>query len=203
VKPPAVRSQLLRLRDELRAAADGRELLDRKREAILRALGEAIARRDRLHRDAVDRLGAARAALAIAQLEIGRAAVAAAALAQPPLENVEVTETSIVGVRVPVVRVVLDAFHARYGPASGSPSLDAAGSAFVASIGPIAALAAADTAVRRLRAALARTARRLNALDREVIPAITGEIRTLSAALEEEERDDAVRRKRRQPSCTG
>ncbi len=195
MKQPAVRSQLLRLREGLRAATDGRELLDRKREAILRALVDRVPRCEASRREAVDRLAAARAALRDAQLELGRAAVDAAALAQPTTAPVEVTEMSVVGVRVPQARVAVERFDAAYGPASGSDRLDAAGEAFVRALGPLAALAAEETAVRRLRAALARTARRLNALDKQLIPEIQRDIRTLASALEEEERDDAVRRR--------
>lgn len=195
MRQPAVRSQLLRLRAGLRAAADGRELLDRKREAIVRALVERVPRCEQLRREAADRLGAARAALADAQLELGRAAIDAAVLAQPVGADVEVTDASVVGVRVPRVDVPTRRFEPAYGRASGSDRLDAAGDAFVRAIGPLAAFAAEETAVRRLRAALSRTARRLNALDKQLIPEIRHEIQTLASALEEEERDDAVRRR--------
>jgi len=195
MKQAAVRSQLLRLREQLRAATDGRDLLDRKREAILRAIAERLPQREAQRREATDRLAAARSALRAAQLEIGRAAVDAAALAQPPLASIDLADASIVGVRVPALRASRVEFHPCYGPASGSDRLDAAGAAFARAIERLAAFAAGDAALRRLRAALARTARRLNALDQQLIPDIRRDIRDLAAALEEEERDDAVRRK--------
>lgn len=195
MRRPAVRSQLLRLREDLGAAHDGRELLDRKREAIVRALAERVPRRDALARAAAAQLADARAALGRAELAIGRAAVDAAAMAQPPLPPLEVQELAIVGVRVPRVRIVNTAFRPYYGPASGSPRLDEAGAAFTAVLGPLADFAAEDVAVRALQAALARTSRRLNALDKELIPDLEHQVRTLTAALEEEERDEAVRRR--------
>lgn len=195
MRRPAVRSQLLRLRDDLGAAHDGRDLLDRKREAIVRALTERVPRRNALARAAAQRLGDARAALDRAELGIGRSAVDAAALAQPPLPPLELQEGAIVGVRVPRVKIAADTFQPQYGPASGSPQLDDAGAAFVAVLRPLADLAAEDTAVRALQAALARTSWRLNALDKELIPDLERQIRTLTAALEEEERDEAVRRR--------
>jgi len=195
MKQAAVRSQLLRLRAQLRAAGDGRDLLDRKREAIVRAIADRTARCDASRRDAVAQLGAARAALRDAQLESGRAAIDAAALAQRADADLVVADASIVGVRVPQVQVDARTFRAEYAPASGTDRLDAAGAAFVRAIGPLAVFAADDTALRRLRAALARTARRLNALDKQLIPDIRRDIRDLAAALEEEERDEGVRRK--------
>lgn len=195
MRRPAVRSQLLRLREELGAAHGGRDLLDRKREAIVRALAERVPRRDAIARRAAAELGDARAALGRAELVMGRAAVDAAALAQAPLPPLEVQELAIVGVRVPRVRIADGDFQPQYGPVSGSQLLDEAGAAFTRALKPLADLAAEAAAVRALQSALARTSRRLNALDKELIPDLERQVRTLTAALEEEERDEAVRRR--------
>ncbi len=192
---PAVRSRLLQLRRDLEAARSGRDLLDRKREAIVRALAEHVPRRDELYRVAAKALGLARTALHEAQTELGRTVIDAAALAQPPLGAIQVHERPIVGVRVPRVEGAFGDYRAHYGPATASDSLDRAGEAFVATLPSLLALASEETAVRRLRAALARTARRLNAIDQLVLPEISRHIHTVAAALDEEERDEAVRRK--------
>jgi vacuolar-type H+-ATPase subunit D/Vma8 len=49
--------------------------------------------------------------------------------------------------------------------------------------------------VRNLQAGLLKTVRRLKALERVVIPRLEREVREVAAALEEEERDESVRRK--------
>lgn len=193
---PPVRSRLIQLRRDLEAAKNGRGLLDRKREAIVRALAERVPRRDEQYRAAAAELVHARAALHDAQVQLGRASVDAAALAQPLLDAVRVRDAAIVGVRVPRADVARDAYRPRYGPASGSDALDRAGAAFTAAVPTLVALASDETAVRRLRDALARTARRLNAIDQLVVPEIARQISTVAAALEEEERDEAVRRQR-------
>jgi len=190
-----VRAELLQLRDRLRAATSGRDLLDRKREALVRAIVDRDARLAERRRAATEQLREARASLVRAQLALGRARVDAASAAQPPAIDVHVAAVTIVGVRAPRALAYDAAFAPQYGDASGSSALTQAGRAFVAAIGPLAALAADETAVQRLRLALARTARRLNALDQQVIPEIQRDIRQIGASLEEEERDDAVRRK--------
>lgn len=195
MRTPAVRSQLLRLREDLRTARDGRELLDRKREAILRALTDAIARRNAVYTDLVERLRTARSQLRLAQLHLGRGAIDAAALAQPPAPPFEVAESSVVGIRVPHFERAPLVFHPHYAPSSGSPLLDEAGAAWTRVVTVVIKFAEADITVRRLKDALARTARRLNALDRDIIPAMRSDLRVLTATLEEDERDDAVRRK--------
>jgi V/A-type H+-transporting ATPase subunit D len=206
MNPPAVRSRLIQLRHDLAAARSGRDLLDRKREAILRALTERAPREAAARQAATDAMVHARAALGSAQTEAGRAVLDAAALAQPPLEAPSIRHASIVGVVVPVVASRSQPYQPHYGPATGPPSLDRAGAAFAVALPAILALASEETTVRRLRAALQRTARRMNALDEIVLPGIQRQIAAVGAALEEEERDEAIRRKRwvdaRLASCT-
>jgi V/A-type H+-transporting ATPase subunit D len=192
---PAVRSRLLQLRRDLDAAREGRQLLDRKREAVVRALADRLSRRATRLRAATQALESARASLASAQDELGRAMVAAAGIAQPLINGCRRDHTTVAGVQIPTVSLPQTPFIPHYGPASGSPALDRAGAAFVNALETLVGLAAEDAVVRRLRAALARTARRLNALAHVVIPGIAIDLRTIASALEEEERDEATRRK--------
>jgi vacuolar-type H+-ATPase subunit D/Vma8 len=53
-----------------------------------------------------------------------------------------------------------------------------------------------NEAVRNLQSALRKTVRRLQALEQFVIPELNREARAVASALEEEERDDAVRARR-------
>ncbi len=191
----AGRSRLLSLRRDLASARAGRDLLDRKREAILRAVTERLPRVTELGRTVSRELAAARAVLGEAQVDLGRTAVDAAALAQPPIVSIEVRETMVVGVRLPQIGMTAAPFRPRYGPMSGSPRLDQAGAAFTAILPSLLALASEEASVRRLRAALARTVRRVNALDVLVLPELSDQIHTVAAALEEEDRDEAVRRR--------
>jgi V/A-type H+-transporting ATPase subunit D len=193
--PPAVRSRLLQLRRDLDAAREGRQLLDRKREALVRALADHLSRRAARMATARHALETARAALAVAQDERGRAAVSAAAFAQPLVGRCARDTVSIAGVRIPTLFLPHAAFVPHYGPASGWPALDRAGGAFADAVETLAGLASEDVAVRRLRTVLARTARRLNALDHIVLPRIAHDIRAIASALEEDERDEATRRR--------
>jgi V/A-type H+-transporting ATPase subunit D len=195
MRAPAVRSRLLQLRRDLSAAHDGRTLLDQKREAIVRALSERLPRRAARTGEARQALAVARQALAGAQVELGRGAVDGAALAQPPLAGCGRGLTTIASVRVPRIALPPVAFTPIYGPVSGSARLDDAGAAFAAAVASLAALANEDAAVRRLRAALARVARRLNALDHIVLPQIAADIHAIAATLEEDERDETARRR--------
>lgn len=71
----AGRSRLLELRREHATARDGRDLLDRKREAILPAVSARLPRLQALRHSVAVALAGARARLAEAQLALGRTAI--------------------------------------------------------------------------------------------------------------------------------
>jgi V/A-type H+-transporting ATPase subunit D len=196
MKGPAIRSRVLELHRSLVAARHGRELLDQKREALQRELStRVLVCADRRAR-AADLVSRARSRLAEARIENGGRMAAAAALAQTSALVLTRVNTSLVGVPLPRLIAQRAPFRLQYTLSDTSASLDRAALAFAASIVEVAAYAQEDSAVRHLRLGLARTTRRLNALDLLVIPEIVRELRQVTAALEEEERDETLRRKR-------
>jgi V/A-type H+-transporting ATPase subunit D len=195
VSEPAIRSRLLTLQQERRAARLGHELLDGKREAILRELIQRLRRRNELRATLAADLDNARKTLMEARIEMGAAQIDAAVLAQPLSASVEVRQGSLVGVLMPRLQPKLKPFRPHYGAAATSASLDAAGMRFSALLPVLVRLAQEEEAVRNLQAGLMKTVRRLKALERVVIPRLERDIRDVSATLEEEERDESVRRR--------
>jgi len=196
VKGPAIRSRLVALRRTRAAAVHGRDLLDRKREALLRELRVREAARTQAAAAVAAALGSARARLDDARLELGRDALERASLAQEAAIDVEVRQASLVGVTWPRLTMTGGRIDPKYGAASTADSLDAAVAGYAAVLALAAALAEADAARRAIAGAFRRTVRRLNALDERVLPALAAEIAGLQASFEEEERDEAFRRKR-------
>ena len=192
---PAVRSRLLTLQQERRAARLGWELLDNKREAILRELLQRTRRRDDLRLTMRQALRDARRMLRVARIEIGGAQIDRAALAQPVSVSVEVRHGSLVGVPMPRLQPQMNAFVPQYGPCGTTASLDAAGTRFSDLIPTLIELAQEEEAARNLHAGLVKTVRRLKALEQVVIPRLARDVRDVAAALEEDERDESVRRK--------
>ncbi len=191
----ASRSRLLELRAQLDAARRGHEVLERKRELLLHELRVRTAALAEERRRVLPALSAARVAIAVARAELGSAALDAAVLAQPLAAGVELRAGSILGTPVPRLVATPPAFRPRYGPAGTSASLDAAGAAFAAVLADLVRLAELDAGAVALRRGLRKTARRLSALERVVIPGCEAEVREVQSGLEEEERDDAVRRR--------
>ena len=193
---PAVRSRLLVLRRNRAAAERGRELLEQKHEVLLRELLRRQHVLEAVAAQVTAALTEARTLLRAAQIELGRAVIDAAVLAQRETAPVELRTRTLLGVALPGLRGQSPAFRPSYAPGGTAESLDRAGAAFAALLPRLARLAEEDVAVRNLQRGLAKTLRRLNALDKIVLPHLDGEIHAVTSALEEEERDEAFRHKR-------
>ncbi len=191
----ATRSRLFELRRDRSAAERSAELLDRKREVLLRE----IARRERLRGElrsvVAVHYAEARQRLDVARVELGLHGVEAAALAQP--ERLAITQrvTSVMGVRIPQLTASIEPYRAFYGAAATSESLDECGAAFTALIPHLVALAQEESAVVRLSAAMKKTTKLLNALQKVVLPRIERDIHAIVDGIEEDERDEAIRRR--------
>lgn len=190
----ATRSRLFELRRDRAAARRSADLLDRKREVLVRE----IARRERVRSElrglVAARYAEAQRKLRIARVELGMRGVEAAALAQPARHVLAVREMSVMGVRIPQLGVRVEPYRAFYGAAATAESLDECGAAFTELLPHLVALAQEEVALARLSAALRKTTKLLNALRKVVLPRIEREIRAIVDGIEEDERDEAVRR---------
>ena len=191
----ATRSRLFELRRERLAAERSADLLDRKREVLLREIARRERLRDELREVVSIQYAEARQRLAIARVELGLPAIEAAALAQPMRFEIAHRVTSVMGVRIPQLAAKVEPYRAFYGAAATAESLDECGAAFTALIPQLAALAQEESVVVRLSAAMKKTAKLLNALQKVVLPRIASEIHAIVDGIEEDERDEAVRRR--------
>jgi V/A-type H+-transporting ATPase subunit D len=186
--------ELKRRRDAVRGGID---LLDRKREALIRQLVERRGHAEELRLQLSAALNAARGLVRRAFEEIGRPGCEAAALAQISPAWLEVRDDRVLGVPLPLVRASLEPFHICYGPGGTAASVDDAARAFAGLIPALLRLASQETAIRNLQRGLQRTTRTLNALKDMLLPELEADIRTVAAGLEEEERDERARWTRR------
>ena len=189
----ATRWRLIELQRRRQAIESGADLLDRKREGLLRALAERTRASADTRAVLTTELERAYAILARGIVEIGQTAALAATLAQPRIAHLEVGHESVVGVRVPRLMASFDAAVPHYGPGGTCAATDDAVRAFAALLPAIVRLAEVEEVERTLRRGLRRTTRTLNALRNVLLPAVEADIRAVASALEEEERDEAVR----------
>lgn len=193
MRAAATRWRLLELQRHRHAIETGIELLDRKREGLLRALAQRTRQALESRRRLGTALESARTALDGAAIQIGDAAARAAALAQQGFDGVSAHEEAVVGVRVIQLSGAPAAFAAKYGPGGTCQALDDAGRLFTRLLPEILRLAQEERAARTITAGLRRTTRTLNALRAVLLPAVDADIRAVASGLEEEEREEAVR----------
>jgi V/A-type H+/Na+-transporting ATPase subunit D len=192
-------SAFLELKEERIGMQEGYRFLDEKRlilaSEILVALGVYA-----------QELAAFRADYSAAGIAL-RAAVARHGLeglsVYPPTPQangaVQVTERSVLGVRVQETRWPVSPPGLRREPPEAldrSPEGDACRDAFLALIPRCARLADLVANLERLRAEYARTARRARAMEDVLLPEIDATLSAIDTALEELEREEAVRVRR-------
>jgi V/A-type H+-transporting ATPase subunit D len=193
---PSTKSSLLRLRTDLEFLEMGRGLLDQKRQVLSEGLlafhREATALRLRVEgelAEAWDLLGEAHAAL-------GEDGVERAALAAAPVPGPVVRERSLMGVVMPMAEAPAAPLPLEGAPGEVGAAADAAAAALRALLPSLAELAELEVCCERLASELARTQRKLNALERIHIPSHRVTIHYIADQLEEREREALFQLKR-------
>ncbi len=189
----ATRSRWLELNRRRAAARRGLQLLEEKRQALIRAIARARVERDAARERAAVAMAEARAVLAEVEIELDAEVIDGASLAQTDGAGVILGRRSLLGVPISTLQAQPPPWRPLFAPGGTCESLDRAGAAFARALPLAVALAAQELTVEGLAVGLARTSRRSNALDRIVLPTLDHEIRRIDESLEEEGRDDAVR----------
>lgn len=192
---PPTRSTLLQLEQELKQARHGYELLERKREVLVRELMLLIHDAEKAENEARTLFGAAYDALTEARMRIGTDRLHWASLAPTAEMNARVAPRSVMGVIVPLVQLDIAPLPLPYGLGDTSAALDEARERWVDVAQVLGWLAETTTTVWRLSIELQKTMRRVNALEHILIPQYEATIQHISSILEEQEREAFVRAK--------
>jgi len=198
-RSPTTRMGLLEVRARREVAGKGARLLRAKREVlagemfrILREVLEGRARLDEVLREGVKALGLARALEGEAELE-------SLALAAGREVSLQVTARSVWGVPTPVVSApaLVRPPDARGSSASTwGPSGAEAARRHEEALEVLLRIASRELHLARLGEEIQETSRRINALEQLLLPGLAAEAARIEAALDERDREDAVRRKR-------
>jgi V/A-type H+-transporting ATPase subunit D len=195
----ATRSELLARRARIRLAVQGGELLKERRGALLKEfdrLGASVLESMEL----LDReIAGAGQLLGIAIAEEGREPLDSAAFAAQ--EGIDVTLHTRTVAGVPIVEIEKgEVERARtgrgYSLVATSARIDAVAERFESVLARLLEVAALELSVRRLADEIARTTRRMNALEHVVVPRLEAEQARIALVLEERELEDRVRLRR-------
>jgi V/A-type H+-transporting ATPase subunit D len=192
---PPTRSNLLRMKQELRFAREGYEILDRKREVLTTELIQLAHDAEMIQEQVWQLLAAAYRALENARLTMGREHVEWAALAVNKTVDVQLKVRGVMGVPIPLVEARGGPPEMPYSLGDTTAALDEVSVDFREVLSRIPELSELMTSVWRLAAELRKTQRRVNALQHIFIPAYEETVDFIESALEEREREETFRLK--------
>ena len=188
------KGNLMAAKRSLVLAKLGYDLMDRKRNVLIRELMQLVDRAKELRGSIEKTYETAYAELQDANITLG--VVERFANAVPIDDRIEIETRTVMGVEIPKVTHP-DELDVRvpYGFLDTNVQLDEAYAAFCKVRNMTLILAEVDSGVFRLATAIHATQRRANALKNVLIPRYSEIIRTISDALEDKEREEFTRMK--------
>ncbi|MCF7936181.1 MAG: V-type ATP synthase subunit D [Synergistales bacterium] len=189
------RGNMVQAEGALKLAVQGHDLLERKRQVLMMELVGRIRESRRVQERLRTVFENAYRSLQMANLSLGIDMVEEIADAVPEEEGFAVRLHSVMGVEVPDVDAVEPDPRPCYSFYGTSGAMDNAYLQAREMLALLARLAEVENSVYRLAVQIRKTYRRVNALEKVVIPSYRETIATIADVLEESDREDFVRMK--------
>ncbi len=189
------KGNLMLAKNSLLLAKQGYELMDKKRNILIRELMDLIGKADMIQGEILNIYKTAYRALQKANIDLGIATVMEVAGAVPPEDNINIKTRSIMGVEIPLIRLDEIDIKPSYSFYGTSEALDLAKVAFEKVYELSAHLAEIENSAYRLAYNVKKTQKRANALQNITIPHFEELTKSISNALEEKEREEFTRLK--------
>ena len=190
------KGNLILAKNSLALASQGYELMDKKRNILIRELMALIDQAKDIQSEIDVTFQTAYRALQKANIELGISYVQEAGESIPVEDSIEIKARSIMGTEIPLVR-----FHKKqeevptYAFYSTKESLDQARAAFDRVQERTIRLSRVETSAYRLASSIKKTQKRANALKNITIPSYSGLVRDITNSLEEKDREEFTRLK--------
>ena len=196
IKP--TRSELLKLKKQIKLAKSGYSLLKKKRDGLILEFFEILKKAKTLREELVNEYKIALEKINIARTLEGDLKVKSIALAINDIPDVKLTTKNIMGVKVPKIESsdIQKAFMERGYGIYNSSAIDETASAYEKVVEKIILAAEIETSMRKLLNEIERTKRRVNALEFVLIPNLDKVKSFIQLRLEEMERENIFRMKR-------
>ncbi|MDO5562853.1 MAG: V-type ATP synthase subunit D [Synergistaceae bacterium] len=189
------RGNLVKLTKSMEMAQSGHDLLDQKRQVLMMELVRFIDSAKTIQKDVEQIFSEAYGALQKANISLGIDTVEDISESVPVTSDITVRLHSVMGVEIPDVDPLNDNTVPSYSFYGSSGAMDAAYARFRKVMVLLGKLAEVETSVYRLAVQIRKTHRRVNALEKVVIPSNEADIRFISGVLEEGDREDFTRMK--------
>jgi V/A-type H+-transporting ATPase subunit D len=183
------KSNLIRVKERLDTALEGYDLLEQKREILVMELMAQVEQVKILERDLDARLATAYPSLKRMLIVAGRER--AEKLSRNIRYQFELTEKRVLaaGMSLPGLDIKLPNLELKYSPANSFAECDETVLEFFGLLKILTELAAVRTIAWRLAREVRKTQRRVNALEKMVIPTARETKTYIESALEERDRD--------------
>lgn len=189
----ATKGNLIAAKRSLAQAKLGYELMDRKRNILIREMVSLSDKASSLRGLIEATFDEAYGALQRANVMLG---VITPYTRQIPVENgIKLTYRSVMGVELPTVSLEENPPEMNYSMLYSNSEFDIAYIKFNKAKQMTITLAEIENSVYRLSIAIKKTQKRANALKNILIPRYTGQVRYITGALEEKEREEFSRQK--------
>ncbi|WP_186431034.1 V-type ATP synthase subunit D [Clostridium sp. BSD9I1] len=189
------KANLISAKSSLEFSKQGFELLDRKRNVLIRELMEYVDKAKSIQ-DKINKIfSEAYKALERANITMGIYEVEEIAMAVPEANDYDILFKSVMGVEVPRVYFNKEDIKPSYGFYKSNTAMDLAYKSFNEVKYLIYELAELENAIYRLAMEVKKTQKRANALENIQIPRFRATVKSISEVLEEKEREDFFRLK--------
>ena len=189
------KGNLMAAKNTLRLSKQGYEMLDKKRNILIREMMQLIEEAKEVESSIETTFAEAYHGLESANIMMGVDSVSDFAQTAEYENGVQIRLRSVMGVEIPVVRMSHDGSRPQYSFYATSSSLDEAVLKFEEVKKLSAKLAEIENAVYRLAMNIKKTQKRANALENITIPTYERLTKEISSALEEKEREEHTRLK--------
>ncbi|MBE6765894.1 MAG: V-type ATP synthase subunit D [Ruminococcaceae bacterium] len=187
------KSNLMATKKSLDLSGVGYELLDRKRNILIREMMSLISKASQIQEKIDSTYASAYIALQRAQTVLGVCEPLAQSI--PVEDGLRLSFRSVMGVELPTVTLDETDIGIPFGLSTSDSLLDDAYLKFVEVKKLTVELAEVENSVYRLADAIGRTQKRANALKNILIPKFEAEVKEITEALEEKEREEFSRMK--------
>ena len=189
------KGNLILAKNSLALANQGYELMDKKRNILIRELMELIDQAKDIQEQIDSTFTHAYKCLQHANIEHGISLVSQLAYTVPIEDSIKIKSRSIMGTEIPLVDYTPDENQPTYSFSTPDESIARAREAFRKVKELTIKLSMIENAAYRLATNIKKTQKRANALKNITIPTYTTLVSSISNALEEKEREEFTRLK--------
>jgi V/A-type H+/Na+-transporting ATPase subunit D len=189
------KGNLILAKNSLKLAKQGYELMDKKRNILMRELMELIGEAKDIQAEIDNTFSTAYLALQQANIEMGINTVSELSNTIPEEDSIQIKQRSIMGTEIPLVEYDNSVSKPTYAFFETKVSLDEATKRFLKVKDLTIRLSMIENSAYRLATNINKTLKRANALKNITIPTYTALVQEIQNALEEKEREEFTRLK--------